>query len=403
MEWRYRVARTLNNQRGDFVPTKTLCYIMNNIFMEENFSLELHPNKIVVRNRGEATEKILQTFKSAQQENYSSLDFHSEKHPETVRRAALEFAKIIMREDPTLVTKNTLEGIVTSAASHDSVLNVAHGEMITRFRGFFESDIKESYRAAMQQAGIHKGNELLSAEYVEREMNKYVDGSGEPIFDAVFKKETCDAIAATFPEFDFSATISDKDLERYFGTAHLQEAGLEKYRTGIKVWQPHLKPDSSVVTLAVATGDLRGDVVSHNFETFRESGNAEFRELNEGLRQAVQEGIATMPLEKKKKIAESMIRWVKDQVTFAMWQKVLFWESINNNQIIAKSTKLEEIKKALRNRYDTCFDANILTAKERYEHLEKKYGEEGAQRTEHLIRLTDDNFQALLRELGFSL
>lgn len=385
------------------MPNKKLCYSISNILMEDNPLLELHKNNIVVRNRGEATARILQIFKGAQQENYSSLDFHNEKHPETVRRAALEFAKIIMHEDPTLVTKNTLEGIVTSAASHDSVLNVAHGEMITRFRGFFESDIKEGYRTAMQQAGIHKGNEFLSAEYVQREMDKYVDESGGPIFDAIFKKETCDAIAATFPEFDFSATISDKDLERYFGTALLQEAGLGKYRTGIKVWQPHLKLDSSVVTLAIATGDLRGDVASHNFETFRESGNAEFRELNEGLRQAIQEGVATMPLEKKKKNAESMLRWVKAQITFAMWQKVLFWESINNNQIINQSIKSEEIKKALRDRYNTCFNANILKAKERYERLEKKYGEEGAQRTERLIHLTDDDFQELLRELGFSL
>lgn len=376
---------------------------MRTVSAKENSSLTSRPNKIIPRNRGEATAKILQTFKSIQRENHSSLDFHNEKHPETVRRAALEFAKIIMREDPTLVTKNTMEGIVTSATSHDSVLNVAHGEMITRFRGFFESDIKEGYRAAMEQAGIHKGNELLSAEYVGREMDKYVYGGDKPIFDAVFRKETYDAIAATFPEFDFSATISDADFERYFGTARLQEAGLEKYRTGIKVWQPHLKPDSSLATLAIATGDLRGDVASKNFETFRKSGNAEFRELNEGLRQTVREEIAAIPLEKKRKIAESMLRWIKAQVTFAMWQKVLFWESIHTNQAIGQSKKAEEIKRAFRDRYDPCFNANILKAKERYERLEKKYGEEGARRTECLAHLTEDDFQELLRELGFFL
>ena len=96
-----------------------------------------------------------------------------------------------------------------------------------------------------------------------------------------------------------------------------------------------------------------------------------------------------------------MLKWIKAQITFAMWQKILFWESINKNQLIASSLKSDEIKKALKSRYDIHFDTNILKAKERYERLVKKYGE-GERRAENLVQMTDIDFQELLDELGFS-
>lgn len=373
--------------------------------MKESYQKENQPDKVTAKNRGEATARIWATFKHAQQENYSELDFHNEKHPEMVRKKALEFAKIIMREDPTLVTKDTLADIVNSATSHDSVLNVAHNvahdEMITRFRGFFETDTPENVRAMMTQHGITKGNEWLSAEWLEHELDRYVGADGSPLFDVKSKTEMLDAIAATFPEFDFAATIPEQDFKEYFNGAKIREAGLEKYRTGIQVWQPHLKAESSLTALAIATGDLRGEALSDNFEDFLRSGNAEFRELSEGLRLTMKKGVETIPPDKKIKIAENMLKWIRAQVTFVMWQKILFWESINKNHLIAGSPKSAEIKNALKDRYDSSVDTNILKAKERYERLEKKYGETGPERTERLARMTDTDFQELLTELGF--
>ena len=365
----------------------------------ESSQHETRPQKIVVKNRGEATVKILEYFKQLQKENYSSLDFHNEKHPEMVRHAALEFAKIITRIDPRLVTKNTLEEIVGSAAAHDSVLNFAHGEMITRFRGFFDTDIEEKYRLAMAEAGINKGNELLSAEELEEELARYVDPSGEPVFHEAAKKETREAIAATFPKFDFAAKITDDDFEKYFGNLP-EPTELKKYQTGIKVYQPHLGPDSSITTLAIATGDLHGKLATEDYEDYRKSGNAEFRELNEGLRAALSEGAVNIPQEIKAKKAIKMLEWVRAQITFAMWQKILFWKSIDENKLIAGSEKSAKIKEALKNRYDHCFDRNILEAQKRYEKLLEKYGEP-AETNERLQNITKVDFEELLRELGF--
>src|SRR3989338_3863013 len=368
--------------------------------MNESYQPETQSDRIVVKNRGEATAKILEIFRHEQEKNYSTLDFHNEKHPEAVRSAALEFAKIIMRSDPSLVTKDTLADIVNSAASHDSVLNVAHGEMITRFRGYFDADDPPAVRAAMTEHGITKGNERLSAEWLERELDRYVGADGNPVFDASSRAEMMDAIAATFPEFNFMATISDEDLARHF-SEYADENNLEKYRTGIKVWQPHLGPESSMTALAVATGDLRGEAASNNYEDYFRSGNAEFRELNEGLRLALEHGAEAIPLQKKIKIADSMLRWVKAQVTFAMWQKILFWKSVDANRLITESPKVGEIKNALKERYNTAFDTNILKAKERYERIAESDGD-GDERAQRLANIADADFQELLGELGFS-
>lgn len=369
--------------------------------MQESYKQKGGPEKVIVKNRGEATSKILETFRRAQKENYSALDFHNEKHPEMVRGAALEFAKIIKQEDPTLVTKDTLGDIANSAASHDSVLNVAHGERITRFRGFFDTDIPENTRIMMAKADIQQGNERLSAEWLNAELDRYVGEDGRSVFDAKSKTEMIDAIAATLPDYDFAATISDQDFERYFSDERMREAGLEQYRTGIKIWQPHLKAESSITALAIATGDLRGEVGSKQYEDYRRSGNSEFREIHEGLRSAVAQNSETMSLEKKINAAEDMLKWVKTQITFAMWQKMLFWKSVEENALITGSLKATEIKKALHERYDNAFDTNILKAKERYERLADKY-EEGEQRKERLAKISDADFQELLSELGFS-
>ncbi|OHB23795.1 MAG: hypothetical protein A3J67_02915 [Parcubacteria group bacterium RIFCSPHIGHO2_02_FULL_48_10b] len=369
--------------------------------MKESYLGEKQPDRVIVKNRGEATARILATFRNAQKENYSELDFHNEKHPEMVRRKALEFAKILMREDPTLVTKDTLANIVNSAASHDSVLNVARGEMITRFRGFFDTDTPGNVRALMTQHGVTKGNEWLSAEWLEHEFDRYVGADGNQGFDPKSKTEMIDAIAATFPDFDFAATIPNQDFEQYFSSPQTQEAALEKYRTGIKVSQPHLKAESSITALAVATGDLRGEVLSDNYEDYRQSGNGEFRELNEGLHSAIERGVGTITHDQRIKVAANMLKWVKAQVTFAMWQKILFWESINKNNLIAGSSKAVEIKRALKDHYDSNFDTNILKAKERYERLEKKYGESSEQRADYFTQMTNAGFQELLDELGF--
>lgn len=362
----------------------------------------LRPETIVVKNRGEATVKILETFKAAQQENYSGLDYHNENHPEFVRKKALEFAKIIMREDPSLVTKDTLAEIVNSAASHDSVLNVARGEMIIRFRGFFEEDIPAVAKPFMQERGITKGNEKLSAEYLEKELDQYVDVAGNPIFDTESRSHMVDAIAATFPEVLFAETIPDEDMAKYFSSGVLEGVDLSRYRTGIKFWQPHLKPESPISVLAVAEADLRGGVADEDPEHFGRDGDAEFRELSLGFREALQAGIDAIPQNKRTKAAENMLKWIKSQASFAMWQKVLFWDAIDKNQEIAQSPKAAEIKKDLADHYNPLFDRSILAAKKRYEEIERTFGKEGEERKAVLEQIDDGKFRQLLTEMGYS-
>lgn len=363
--------------------------------------------KIVVKNLGEATVQILGKFRKNQAELYGDLDFHNEKHPEFVRQYALEFAKIIMRIDPELVTKKTLADIVSSAASHDSVLNAAREAMLIRFRGFFAADLegetKEKQRELMSRQGIEKGNELLSWEKLEEELDRYIHEEGNSVFNEKAIQEMRLAIAATFPEFNFTATIPDEAFAKYFSGEFGEE--LRRYKTGIKVWQPHLEPGSPITALAVAEADLRGEASSKNFGDYRRGGNAEFRELSVGLRKTIDGGVENIPQEDRAKISGAILGWIKSQVTFAMWQKVLFWEAIDANKAINSSSKAEEIKKALAERYNREFDKNIVASKKRYEVLEKTFGtvEDAEQRKVNLASISDENFRLLLKAVGYSI
>lgn len=335
---------------------------------------------VVVANRGEATVQVLQKFKERQKENYPTLPFHHgeiegrpevEGHPEEVRHNALGLAKILMRIDPSLVTKETLADIADSTGSHDSVLNATYGERLTRFRGFYNFELKDEkkkqLREVMEKAGILKGNERLSAEWLDQELRRYVDEKGEPIFDGPSRDRMRCAIAATFPECDPKARIPDAEYEKYFREGALATEDLEKYRTGIKIWQPYLDADSSMVAFAVAQADLRGAVGSPEPEVFKKSGDAEFRESVLWVGDALKNGTDAIAPEEREKIAAAIRGWLQSQVTFAMWQKVLFWKAVEENKLINGSAKREEIHKALAERYNANFDRNILAAKERAE------------------------------------
>lgn len=365
-------------------------------------SPEIKPSQVVVRNRGEAVSRILEKFRGEQKKRYGDLPFHNEHHIEFVRKKALEFAKIIMHIDPTLVTKETLGTIAESAAAHDSVLNVAKGEMITRFRGFFYADIKPKLKETMMAQGIMRGNEGLSADWLEDEMARYVTDSGEKVFGEKDLTEVSLAIGATYPEFDFKATIPDEEMEKYFSDNLREAAHVERYRTGLKIWQPHLTSDSPIVALAVASADLRGEVSDSDFESFRQSGNQEFQEISLGIREQLAKNTNPFSYKEQRDVAGKILDWIKTQISFALWQKVLFWKSVEENQHIASSPHREQIIEALQSHYNKNFDNNIMRSVERYENLEKQFGRVDVpeERDQMLQAMSQDQFEGLLYEIG---
>ena len=320
-----------------------------------------------------------------------------------MRHEGLAFLKIIRGVDGSLVSKEDLGTLVDAASAHDSVLRVANGEMIRRFRGFFDTDIPPDLRALMEEQGVSAGNERASAEQLFTEVDRYVGPDGKPVFDDATRRTMGEAIAATFPEFNFKAALPERlpALDR-LPDGPLPD-GLERYATGLKVWQPHLKPESSLVTLALAEADLRGDTAADDPEQFRQSGNAEFRELSVGIRRRLARGIEHLSPQGRVEIAAKILDWVRTQVTFAMWQKVLFWEAIDGNRAINGSTKAEGIQQALARTYNKNFNTNILAAKERYEALEQHYGrfEDAAARQQALDGMTTGEFALLLLEIGY--
>lgn len=327
------------------------------------------------------TDEVCEIFSEKIEERYgekseNSLPFHNERHSEGLAENSRNFLETIKEIDSNLVSEEDFEKAKFISFGHDLVQNSTFNPetgMIMRHRGFYPDDIPANLRNV---ATI--GNERASAD----EMIEAAKKAGLDIGSA----EIEEAVAATYPNFSF-------DPEK-----------------GLKIYQPYLRPESSVLTLAIAEGDLRGDLWSENFDVFKNSGNAEFRELNKGISDEVkkmaEEGIQMAP-ERKGAMAKSILDWTKGQIDFANWQKELFWEAIENNASINKSPKVQEIKEALKEKYLKTIEINAEKAKERYKSLivgvKEKYGlsDDPKEWPEKLKLIDDADFNFLLEEIGY--
>lgn len=326
---------------------------------------------------------VCRFFKEKIKERYGKdgenpLDFHNEKHPERLAENSVEFLKTVQKIDPDLVSEEDLEAAEVISWGHDlfqnSTFNKETGR-IARHRGFFPDDIPDFLR---KEEKVVKGNERVSTDEIIEKIKK----AGLEISQTKIE----DGVAATLPSFSF-----DKEGR-------------------LRICQPYLKPESSISTLAIAEGDLRGDLWSEDFNVFKDSGNAEFRELNRGISMEVKKMTkdeAQMSSERKGAVLNSILDWVKGQIDFASSQKELFWEAIDNNKFINGSAKSKEIKDALREKYLINIEKNVEMAKKRYEiliaGLKEKYdlGDDPKEWPEKLKSIDNSDFNSLLEEIGY--
>jgi hypothetical protein len=322
----------------------------------------------------EVLEKKLEERYGEKSDNF--LPFHNREHSMRLAENSRDFLKTIQKIDSDLVPAGDLETAGVISWGHDLIQNSTFNPetgTIMRHRGFSPDDIPANLRDKTMV-----GNEKSSADEIIREAEK----TGLKIN----KEKVEEAVAATYPNISF-------DPEK-----------------GLKIYQPYLQPESSVLTLAVAEGDLRGDLWSENFDVFKNSGNAEFRELNKGItdemKKMAEEGTQVAP-ERKGMIAKSILDWTKGQIDFANSQKELFWEAIENNASINKSPRAQEIKEALKEKYLKNIERNAEKAKERHEALiaefKEKYGllDDPKEWPEKLKSIDDNDFESLLEEIGY--
>ncbi len=248
-----------------------------------------HPPKIVNKTEGDhssfeqainlgiqhALKRVKERFEQAENP-LDRLDYHNSAHT----TAVIERTKKILRTVEEAVPGSLSERLIGLgeyiAANHDTVQEY---EIVTR-----ESDGAQIRRRFAQR------NETASADEALEDIHKI----NPDLLTAEEKDLVRRAIDVTVPDYDPK-----------LGT----------------VIQPNLTPESSLVIRALALADL-GAAGMDEYEAFAEEGNANFREENIDIAQAVAEP-QNVSEEQKTAFTKRMLAWSETQRRFAEGRKAM--------------------------------------------------------------------------------
>lgn len=360
-------------QKKKEVPKPPLVAANDAVFTSEEEQPQELRDRVTVESLEQALSAIKVTLLGRMGMRFSEqgetpLDFHGLQHSLAVGETTKVFLQKIYDIDPELIGTN------------DMIL----GEMEGVAHDLVQDGIREEGKNLKRKIGY---NELTSAGELLEEMKRYryADGSAVfPIGDEKFRQDIVDNIGTTIPEF---------------ALRELPDGG-----QGLRISQRNLTERSSLRALALASADLRGEFIrGKDFTSFCASGNAEFRELHIPVRESIEKGIDQISPQRRAEIAGQILDWKHAQVGFAKWQKILFQESIEKNEAIARSAKAQEIRETLADMFDG-FDSSIKASEELSNHLEKEYGKlRSPEDEQQLMDVNDSAFQKLLEEMGYTI
>jgi len=392
---------------------------------EESQNTQEQGEKIVVNSREDAVSKILDEFRKRLRERFTKegedkdspefkevLDFHELGHSEGVMEWTTDFLEEVRSIDPSLVTEEDIDLGKVESLGHDLV-----------------QEAKTDTPPMRQRA--RGANEEASAREVIAEMAKYVLPDGKPVFDINFvTRSALRNIALTVPTLkpnfaklpdgsmglemnqpDLTPGLSVVEPPKGLGEEELvgwrEQQLKELYKT------VETNKEASLIGLAIASADLRGELASSDPEDFRKSGDAEFRELNITITEEVKDWRNITP-ERRAKIVGAILGWKKVQTGFAKWQRLHFITSVEQNSFINQSDKSEEIKKALFKKFglpeddavfvdinkredDANFWNNIKLSEQRAKELEDKFGKLRDENSQ----VGDEEFKEILESIGY--
>lgn len=294
-------------------------------------SLEPSPREVVVGR----LDKLIK-------EHFGQEQFHNPEHSADVDNLSYSICQRVKAIDPTLLTDQQELGREAAARGHDSVIEYWDsisgfdaGERVRR-RGFYTNDRNEKSRAIMEG-----GNEADSALKIIDLIHE-ADPNGA-IYKEIALAEIGEAVAATYPEFCFEKLPTEKLVE--------MDSRVEKYLDaegkGLRVYQPHLKPESSIVPLSIALADLSSAGMLP-VETTIENGNAEYREKKDKIGYLLNEGMSKIPDEEKQKIIDDMKKWLRAQVQFYAWRKIETEKTIKEHKFKTSEENQQKIQNMFR-------------------------------------------------------
>ena len=335
----------------------------------ENFNQPTIEKKESTRN-----EKLIQACKELElkaeeilRETYpkSEYAFHNIEHSKEVADKVEEILRVIQSIDPKLVSDEDIAFARAEAMFHDIPQDREQfGDTdydpitysIKRRRGFNEELINPHDRTSESFIGNEQKAAIQFIELIRT-------GPNAELFKDFTDEEIHLEFGSTYPDLDFRPLDNAPE--------HLQ--GLSIFT----MTQP-IAPKASIRGLALALSDLKeagGNVTNKELPHKKalKAGNDEFRELYKGFTVQIQMAIrnqqtfeeAIIP-PTRKNMLKTMLGWKRGQEEFYLGQERDLHTILENSVAIQESPKAEEIRQALRERYN---GFEIITSGLRQEYL----------------------------------
>ncbi len=310
--------------------------------------------------RGETPrDEVLRRLNESVRNDFSAEQFHSPEHSANVDTESYRIGNIIRSIEPKLFDDEAELVREIVSRGHDSVIEYAggiggfsHGKRI-RKRGFTPGDVPKEFKlpeplplgATAEYISQKKtddgqlvGNELASALLMKKRMAQ-ADPEGR-VFNERVINMVFEATAVTFPSVNFEKVPIE----------HLEEMAKAEPRIpdyvgpegeALNISQPYLTKDSSPVALSIALADL-AYVGAVPIEESVRRGNGEYRELSELISYEIDQGVEHIRDEDKQKMTADMLKWLRDQVGFILWQKINCAHNIQEHEFKVGDEKVRD-------------------------------------------------------------
>lgn len=342
-------------------------------------------------------------------ENKIEYPFHNIEHSVRVTILANHILNTIIETAPDFVTESDKKAVKIAPAGHDLIIettsNTATGQLF-RFRGFNAEELEKVMKSPfspykdMDPELIKKiakekgGNEGKSAKEVLEIVNEF---DTEGYYDQESLDKIKESIWATYPAVDPFAKIPENSLEDVVDhVPELQNGEIKRFLnpdgSALRFFQPTLLDkngkytNTSLAALSLAWSDLiylgairpkddperQANPLIGNLPTYAEIGSAEFMETRQRSGYKIQSGdigIDKIEIGELKGIVKDMIKWLRDQVQFGLWQKANLDLIFSQNKFLnpeGKEDESKKVKETLMKEVFPNFYANIKSAVERY-------------------------------------
>ena len=320
---------------------------------------------------------------------HADLSFHNVEHPKAVMGRVRKIADALEVAEES----DEFQVALLAAAGHDVIMKSsidAEGKLTRNVGG----------SGAMTTTPENAGNEFASAQAIINTLREL--DPEQTYWDEDFANHIVAAVDATVPDVkpepipEENMRVRQPRTDALIDLSHYALTQDERPHA-LAIRRPYLSHDSDLPAVMLALADL-AQIGAEDFETFRQEGNAEFRELQVRFRTEQLPELDHLTPNERAEFVDRIFKWWRLQVLLPMQQQQLFIELFDSNTDLLM--RPSEQREQLYNLFSK-FEANALHAAEFYEKMQEEFG-----------HLTDPNhhdvdstesFRALLAYMGYEI